>query len=79
MKWAVHGACKWEKKGVYRVLLRKPEESKPLARSRIRWEYNIKMDLQEIECGMDWTDVAQYRNNSPALGNTVMILRFPLM
>jgi hypothetical protein len=45
------GACSaygW-KRGVYRVLVRKPEGKKPLGRSRRRWEDNINMDLQEVE------------------------------
>jgi len=47
------GACSTygENRGVYRVLVRKPEGKRP----RIRWEYNIKMDLQELGCGgVDW-------------------------
>jgi hypothetical protein len=41
-----------ERRGIYRVLVRKPEEKRPLGRSRHRWEDNIKMDLQEVECGL---------------------------
>jgi len=41
----------WEKRSVYRVLVWKPEGEKPLGRPRRRWEDNIKMDLQEVECG----------------------------
>jgi hypothetical protein len=37
---------------VYRVLLRKPQKKRPLGISRRRWENNIKMDLQEVGCGM---------------------------
>ena len=55
----------------------KPERSKPLARSRRRWKANIKKQIQEIECGVDWIDLDQDRNNWPALGNTVMNLRVP--
>jgi hypothetical protein len=40
-----------ERSGVYRVLVRKPEGKRPLGRPRYRWEDNIKMDLQEVECG----------------------------
>jgi len=40
-----------EGKGVYRVLVRKPEGKRPLGRSRRRWEDNITMDLQEVGCG----------------------------
>jgi hypothetical protein len=42
-------------RGVYRVLVRKPEGKRPLGRPRCRCEDNIKMDLQEVGCGgMDW-------------------------
>ena len=45
----------WERRGVYRVLVRKPEGKRPLGRLRHRWENNIKMDHQEVEfCGMYW-------------------------
>ena len=39
-----------EKRGVYRVLVGKPERKKPLERPRHRWEDNIKMDIQEVGC-----------------------------
>jgi len=46
-----------ERRGVYRVLVGKPERKKPLRRLRHRWEGYIKMDLQEVGCaGMDWID-----------------------
>jgi len=34
-----------EKRGVYRVLMGKPEGKRPLGRPRHRWDDNIKMDL----------------------------------
>jgi len=43
-----------EERGVYRVLVGKPEGKRPLARPRLRWEDNIKMDLQEVGWGV-WT------------------------
>jgi len=44
-----------EGRGIYRVLVRKPDGKRPLGRLRRRWEDNIKMDLQEVGCGdMDW-------------------------
>jgi hypothetical protein len=44
-----------EKRGAYRVLVEKPEGKRPLGRPRRRWEDNIRIDLQEVECGvMDW-------------------------
>jgi hypothetical protein len=41
----------WESRGVYRVLVGKPERKGPLVRPRHRWDDNINMHLQELECG----------------------------
>ena len=50
-------------RGVYRILVGKPEVKRPLGRPRRRWEDNINMDLQEVRCGgMDWIDVDQDRD-----------------
>jgi len=65
-----------ERRGVYRVLVGKPEGKGPLGRPRRRWEDNIKMDLQELECGgMDWIELAQDRDRWRALVNAVMKFR----
>jgi hypothetical protein len=49
-----------EGRGVYRVLVGKPEGKRPLERPRRIWEDNIKMDLQEVGCGsMNWIELAQ--------------------
>jgi hypothetical protein len=56
------GACSayGERTGVYRVLVGKPDETRPLERPKRRWEYNIKAVLQEVGCGgMDWIELAQ--------------------
>jgi hypothetical protein len=46
-------------RGVYRVLVGKPEGKRPLGRPRRRWDNNIKMNLQELGCrGMDWIELA---------------------
>jgi len=59
-----------ERRGVYRVLVGKPEGRRSLGRCGRRWDDNIKMDLQEVGCGgMDWIDGFQ------ALVNAVMNLR----
>jgi hypothetical protein len=50
-RWEEHVAYVGEERGMYRVLVGKPEGKKPLERPRCRWEYNIKMDLQKVECG----------------------------
>ena len=55
MRWKGHVAHTGERRGIYRVLVRKPKGNRPLGRHRHRWEGNIKMDLQEMVCGgMDW-------------------------
>jgi len=74
------GACGTygEGRGVYRVLVKKPEGKRPLGRPRRRWEDNIKMDLQEVGCGgMDWFELAQDRNRWRALVNALMNLQVP--
>jgi hypothetical protein len=48
MRLAWHVARVGEERGVHRVLVGKPEGRSPLGRPRLRWEDNIKMDLQEI-------------------------------
>jgi len=47
--WAGHVARMGKRRGVYGVLVGKPEGKRPLGRPKRRWEDNIKMDLQEIE------------------------------
>ena len=74
------GACSAyggeERRGVYRVLVGKPEGKRPLGRPRRRWEDNIKMDLQEVGCGgMDWIELAQDRGRCWAVVNAVINLR----
>jgi len=50
MRWAGHVARTGEERGVYRVLVRKPEGKRPLGRPRHRW-VDIRMYLQEVGCG----------------------------
>jgi len=51
-----------ERRGVYRVLVGKPEGKRRLGRPRRRWEDNIKMELPEVGCGgMEWMELAQDR------------------
>jgi hypothetical protein len=65
-----------EERGVYRVLLSKPEGKRLLKRPRRRWEDNIRMNLQEVICvGMDWIGLAQDGDMWRAIVNAVMNLR----
>jgi hypothetical protein len=49
MRWAGHVAHMGERRGVYRVLVGKPEGERPLGRPRRRWKGNVKVDLHEVE------------------------------
>ena len=62
-----------ERRGLYRVLVGKPEGRKPLGRPRHRWEDTIKMDRQDLGCGgMDWIELAQDSDRWRALVTAVM-------
>jgi len=70
--------CDGIKRGVYRVLVRKPEGRRPLGRPRRRWVDNNRTDLREVECGyMDWIGRAQDRDRWRTLVSEVMNLRVP--
>jgi hypothetical protein len=65
-------------RGVYRVLVGRPEGKRPLGRPRRRWEDNIKMGLKEIMIdGATWIRLAQDKFQRRAFVNTVMNLRIP--
>ena len=65
--------------GAYRVLVGRPEGSRPLERARRRWEGNTKMDLREFVWwgGIDWIDLVQDRDRWRALVTVVMNFRVP--
>ena len=78
MRWAGHVARMGEERGVYRVLVGKPEGKRPVGRPRRRWVDNIRMDLQEVGCGyVDWIGLAQDRDRWQTLESAVMNLRVP--
>ena len=78
MSWAGHVARMRDRSGVFRVLVGKLEGKRLLGRARRRWEDNIKMALQEVECGfMDWIELTQDRDRWRALVNSVMNHRVP--
>jgi hypothetical protein len=67
-----------DRRGVYWVMVGKPEGTRPLGKPRRRWENNIKMNLQDVGCGdMDWMERAQDRDRWWTLMNGVMSLRIP--
>ena len=76
----MHVARMGQRRGVYRVLVGKPEGKRALGRPRRRLEDNIKIYLQEVGggCG-DWMEFAQDRDSWRALVSTVMNLRVPKM
>jgi len=75
MRWAGNVARMVEERGVYRVLVGKPEGKRPLGRPRLRW-VDIRTDLQEVGCGyMDWIGLAQDRDRWRTLVSAVMNLR----
>ena len=78
MRWVGHVARIGEERGVYSVLVGKPEGRKPLRRPRRRSVCNIRMDLQEEGCGsMDWIGLVQDRDRWRTLVSAVMNLRVP--
>ena len=78
IRWAKHVALCGERRGVYGVLVGKPEGKRQRARLRHGWGDIIKMDYQRVGCGvMDWIDVAQDSDRLRALVNAVMNLRVP--
>ena len=65
-------------RGVYRVVVGKPDGKRPLGRPRRRWVDNIRIYLQEVGCGyVDWIGLAQDRDRWQTLVSAVMYLRVP--
>jgi hypothetical protein len=78
IRWAGHVVHLGERRHIYRVLVGKPEGKRPLGRPKCKWEDNIKMDLQEVGCGvMDWLELAKDRDRRRAFVNAVMNLQVP--
>jgi hypothetical protein len=78
LRWAGHVARMEEGRCVYRVLVRRPEENRPLERPRRGWEDKIKIDLREIGIdGANWIRLAQDKGRWWAFVSTVMNLCVP--
>jgi len=76
-RWEGHVARMGERRGVYRVLVGKPERKSPLESPGCRWEDNIKVDLQEVGWDMDWNDTAQNRDRWRSVVQAVIKLQLP--
>ena len=64
-----------KKRGLYRVLVGKPEGKGPLGKPRRRWENNVKIDLQEVGCGdMDSIELVQVNPLNPELNPICYLL-----
>jgi hypothetical protein len=78
VKYNLNSALIGDRRGAHSVLVGRPEVTRPLGKPSLRWEDNIKMDLQEVVWGgRDWIDLAQERDRGGAVANAVMNLRFP--
>jgi len=78
LRWTWHVARMCEERGVYRVLVGKPEGKRPLGRPKRRWVDNIRMNLQEVGCVyMGWIGLAQDRYRWRTLVSAVMNIRVP--
>jgi len=78
VRWAGHVARRGEERGMYRVLVGKPEGKRPLGGPRRRWVDDIRMDPQEVGCGyVDWIGLAQDSDRWRTFVSAVMNLRVP--
>jgi hypothetical protein len=73
-----HVARMREGRGVYRVLVGKPEGKRQLGSPRCRWKDNVRMDLQVLGCGCeDWIGLAHDGDTWRALVSVVRNFRVP--
>jgi hypothetical protein len=78
MRWVVLVTRMRKKRNAYRMLVGKTAGKRPLGRPRRTWVDNIKINLREIGLdGVDWSDLAQDRDQWRALVNTVMNIQVP--
>jgi hypothetical protein len=64
-----------KRRDIHLVLVAKPEGKRKLERPGHKWEDNIKTNLQEVGCGMDWFDLGQGRGRCLVVMNAAMNLR----
>jgi len=69
---------KGNRRGAYRVLVRRREGKRPLGKPRRRWVNNVNMDLQSVRWGsLDWIDLAQERDRSRLVVHAAINFRVP--
>ena len=78
LRWAGHVVRMEEGRSAFKILTGKPAGKRPLGRPRLRWEGNIRMDLEEIGINAgNWVNSAQDRNYWRALVNAALNFRVP--
>jgi hypothetical protein len=78
LRWVGHVERMVERRGLYRVLVQKPEGKRPFGKPGRGWEDNIKMDHQEVGCeDMDWVELVKDRNRCQTVVNAIMNLLVP--
>ena len=63
MRWAGNVACMGERRGVYRVLVGKPEGKRPLGRPRHRWDDILRWIFRKWDVGV-WTRLIWLRKGT---------------
>jgi hypothetical protein len=71
VRWEGHAAFMREMSNVYKILVWKYRQKRPLGRPRREWENNITIDMREIGWeGVDWMQLAQDREQWWVVVNT---------
>jgi hypothetical protein len=73
----IYTTCTGKRKYINRILMRKPEERRPLGRPIIDGKIILKWVLEKWDENMDWIDLAQDRDRWRAVENAVMTLQYP--
>ena len=75
--WAGHAACMVKKKNACRILVSKPEGKRPVGRPTLKWEDNIRTDVEEGCKDLDWFLMVQNGGQWRIFVKTEINLRVP--